>query len=438
MRATATSSPPESTSPSGSAVADIAVDGQEGVDTATFARRELVPTERLLERGQTVQEQFEVRREERPPRPPLSQVVATLLRAIAPRELEGSKLPVFALAFVASFPFWDGTVTSVLLPEIRASFGVDLAVLLSIGNVAQVIAFGMAMPMGYLADRVKRVRMVQAHALASVASTIGVGAAPTVPAIVGARGAGGLAAGVGNPANYPLIADYYPVHNRARAFAIGGIFTAVAGVVAGPAAGHLADAFGWHSAFYALGVLFAVGFVLTLFLREPVRGYFDRLALGATEEVATHAQKPVTFSEGFRAALSISTLRRICFAIPFLVLVYQGLGSIVSLYYSQVFGLSASTRGNIATIQGVAGICGLMVAGPLADRLLRDRPARVMSLFGGAVILVGLVAGLMAFAPSWWIAVACSVPAFFVQAMVLPVALALVSLVVPARVRGLG
>src|SRR5262249_26348140 len=112
-------------------------------------------------------------------------------------------------------------------------------------------------------------------ALWSVMTALG-GAATSFGTLALAR----LGVGVGeagcSPPSHALLSDYFPVHQRARAFSVYsmGIYAGILfGVVAG---GLVSEYFGWRWAFVVVGgpgVLLSL--VVALTLREPPRGFAD-------------------------------------------------------------------------------------------------------------------------------------------------------------------
>ena len=53
-----------------------------------------------------------------------------------------------------------------------------------------------------------------------------------------------------------------------------------------------------------------VGLVMLVLLKEPVRGYMERRAMGADEEIALQESEPQSFGEAWRTVWAVRTLRR--------------------------------------------------------------------------------------------------------------------------------
>jgi ABC-type branched-subunit amino acid transport system ATPase component/predicted MFS family arabinose efflux permease len=408
-------------------------------------RRGIVPTARELDSGHPHAAPIAASpsSQSSPPDPRRSRIdlvalVTRWLRDADPRKVEGPKLPLVVVSLVGFFSAWDAAAIAIMLPDIQAEFGLNMTFLLTLGSLVGIVNLLLAIPVGFLADRVKRVRLVQLSAVVGGSAALAQGLATSSSTLAAARATGGVGAAISSPAGFSLLTDYYPSNSRARVFAFMAGVGALGGIVGAPIAGHVADAFGWRATLIVLGAAALVASLLTFLLREPTRGYWDRLELGADEDVARREQAPVSFAESFRAAWSITTVRRLCYATPFLGIGGTGVGVILALYYAQIFQLTPSERGNLATIGGVVSLLGLSMAGPVGDRLLAERPGRVLTLLGVLALAQCGALAVLAISPNLWISIAIEQPIVFVSAMIAPAQVSVMSMVVPARIRGLG
>lgn len=403
-----------------------------------FPRRTLVPTERERAAGAEFQDTAFETKDGKEPGDSFGQKLVGYLKDADPRLVTGPKLPMVVLAIQVLIARWDDTALLVLLPEIRAEFGLSLAFLGTLGSVLTFVTLGAGLPMGWLADRIKRVWMVRVGSILSNVSTLLFATARGIPQIVGSRALGGFGEIIVRPASYPLFADYYPSSSRARVISVLSIAGLLGGAIGPPIAGNLADAFGWRASVFTLSLIALVVSLSTFLLKEPKRGFVDRIEQGASEEVASEEQKPVSLVEGWRAAMSVSTVRRLCYATPFAYVGGSGVALLLAFYWTEVFHLEAASRGYLATAGGIAAIFGLIYAGPLADRLLQSKPERLMTLLA---LLMFLQAGafiILAFSPSLWLSIAVSLPLTAIGAAVLTYLFTILSLTTPARIRGLG
>jgi ABC-type branched-subunit amino acid transport system ATPase component/predicted MFS family arabinose efflux permease len=360
-----------------------------------------------------------------------------LLHELRPSVITGgaSTTPLLVLFGLNAADELDRVAFNVLLPEIRDWYGVSLSAVLAASTVASIFALLFAIPIGYLADRLRRLRMTAIGAGAWAAGSIVTGLAPNIRVVFGSRFLSGAFKTL-EPAHSSLLADYYPPSRRAGIFAFHRLGNSV-GSMAGPLlAGWLATAFFWQLPFLMFAIpSILLGLIAVTRLREPVRGEQERRVQGASEEVALTAERPPSLTESWRIAKSVRTLRRIWFAIPFFLGVVLALPGLLSLFYDEVFNLSAGARGTIESFSEVFAVLGLIVGGLISNRLLADRPGRVMSLAGASLGLAAGELALLAVAPALPMVIALRFALAFTFSVIAPAATAVITLVVPPRAR---
>lgn len=369
---------------------------------------------------------------------PRESAIRRTLRDLNPRAIGGPKLPLLLIGLSSLIAQWDDAAIGILGPEIRGEFALSTQLLLTLVAVLNIVSTLIGPALGYLADRVSRVWMLRVGALLANLGSILAGAAGGVPQLVASRTVSGLGAKIYEPAGFPVITDYYRSTVRARVFAfiflLGGI-----GAILGPViAGSLGEAFGWRAAVISLGALATLVSLGYFALREPPRGFMDRLEMGASQEVAEQEQPPVSWSEAWRAAASITTLRRFWYSAPFLFVAETATLFLLTYYYASEFALGSRVRGFIGAGYGAAALIGLILSAPIADRLLAYRPGRVMTLIGGLLTLNAVTIAVLAYSRVLWISIVAALPIAFASALVTPALFTLLSLVVPSRIRGLG
>jgi ABC-type branched-subunit amino acid transport system ATPase component/predicted MFS family arabinose efflux permease len=394
--------------------------------------RLLVPTRRQVESGDLpTQPTLHARRSDDEEAAPPRRWTA-ILRDADPRTIAGPKLVLFVLCATSLTARIDEQAVGVLLPQIRSEFGVDLTFVGTLGVVVGVLVILMTLPLGYLADRVRRVWLLRIGTILTAATIALTGLTTSVAAFVGARIGNGLAQGVSTPASFPLTADYFPPRSRAQVFSVS-FASAQLGIIIGPAlAGIAGDAIGWRATLLVLGGLATVAALLTFFLREPVRGQYDR------PDPTVPEPEPPSFAEAYRTAASVGTLRRLWYAQPFIGV--RGVFAFVVLpfFLSEVYQLSSTQLGFVLTLNGIAGMVGLIFAGPFGGYLLRDRPGRFMTVLGCAPFVQAAAVVVIAFRPPLPVALAVIALNVAGENLGQPGGFTLLSLVVPARIRGLG
>ena len=350
-----------------------------------------------------------------------------------PRRVEGPKKVLLILCLTSLFLRIDDAAIGVLLPSIRAEFGVSLTFFGIVSSLVGILMTSLLIPFGYLADRVKRVWMLRVGTLFTAGTVAVQGTVPSVTTLVGARLANGIGQGMTQPASFPLLADWFAPAARTRVF---GIYFAAAqlGLVVGPiTAGVLGDAIGWRAALLFLGGLATAVGLLTFLLREPPRGAYER------PDATTRPDPPAPgFVESYRAAASVSTLRRCWYATPLLSIRGTFTFLVLPVILFDLYNLSLTQLGIVQTVNGVVGLLALLFAGVIGDRVLSSRPGRYMVLMGlGAVAQAGVIA-LIAFRPPVVIAIVAMQVVVVVEAALTPAFYSLIATVVPSRIRGLG
>ena len=172
-----------------------------------------------------------------------------------------------------------------------------------------------------------------------------------------------------DPTHNSLIADYYPIESRSRVFSTHRAANAIGAFVGPLSAGLLAYAFGWRAPFLFFVIPTMVFAVMALRLREPVRGRWERQAMGASDDVIATEETVPSYAESWRTVQKIESLKRIWWSLPFLATALIGFVALASLMYEQEFGLDERARG-IAV-----GHCRAVPTGRSGARVRASSPA---------------------------------------------------------------
>jgi MFS family permease len=195
-----------------------------------------------------------------------------------------------------------------------------------------------------------------------------------------------------DPATYPLIADWWPVEQRAAKISVFNTLSAVGAFGGLITAGLLVDNGGWRWAFLIWLPVALVGAVLIRGRQEPPRGaqdaaYRDRLEedttgsehdlvvqvveTGATTGAATTAGDA---GEGrwavIRAVARLRSWRLAAIGLAVSGLMGSALMSWGIPYFKRTFGLSGAEAAGLAPVLGAGAFAGVLGGGFLADRLL--------------------------------------------------------------------
>jgi MFS family permease len=326
------------------------------------------------------------------------------------------------LWFVYVLNFLDRQLLSILAKPIQDSLGVTDGQLGLISGLYFALFYCLiSIPVGWLADRTNRVRVLSLACAAWSAATMGCGLAANYPQLVAARMAVGIGEAGGVPPSYAIISDYFPPGRRGTAlglFNLGPPVGQALGVAFGAA---IAAAFNWRYAFIflgAVGIVTALAVVFTV--REPVRGGLD---------IAT--EQPVKGKAGFLPTF------KMFFSRPSLVLVAlgsgatqfitYGLGNFTTLFLMREKGM---TLGDVAIwyalVVGIGMSAGIFVSGRVIDRFTRRYKQAyaivpAISLALAIPFYIGFV-----WAPSWPLALVLLLGPTFLNYFYLSSAVALV------------
>ena len=340
---------------------------------------------------------------------------------------------LFLLNVVDEF---DRAALAVLGPDIQETFGISDAALGFLNGIGGVAVFAGAVPFGLLADRRRRVPLVAAAtAVWSLFAGLG-GMAVSALMLGGTRVVNGLGKGV-TPVHSSLLADAYPPGARGRIFAIHSaanpVGNALGPFLAGGVAALAGGVAGWRWALGVLAVPAVVLAFLTLRLREPERGRFERDG----EDPAGEGVATVSLAAGLERLRQIRSFSSLMAALGVLGLAIAGAPTIFNLFLEERHGLDAFERGVVGSVIALGSAVGALAGGPLVDRLQRRSPSLVLVLSGVSLAVFGVIYPAALYLPLPAL-VAAHVLAFaFVSAPLVSITTVVAS-IVPPRLRGLG
>ncbi|HUP85473.1 MAG TPA: MFS transporter [Acidimicrobiales bacterium] len=335
----------------------------------------------------------------------------------------------------------DRIAFSTLTPEIRDAFGLSLTGITAITTLVLFVNLLLEIPIGYLADRRNRVRIATAGAFAwgcfSILTGLSIGIT-SIGILYLARVGSAVAKNL-NTTHRSLLSDYYPLESRARVFYAHSLANNVGQIIGPLVAGALGAVAGAQLPFYLLSFpTFICVFFAATKLREPKRGVHERLAAGADEETAEVEEKAAGLAETFRVLFNNKSARRIYYSLPFLTASGIGLGTFLNVYYDEEFGLGPFQRGLIGAGTEVFQIAGVIFGYSYVQRLMTRNPGLVMRMLAlAAVAYAGCIAGL-AVSPWLLLSVVFSAVGAGCNAILGPGVIAVISLVIPPRMRALG
>ncbi|MGA0605013.1 spinster family MFS transporter [Phenylobacterium sp. VNQ135] len=341
-------------------------------------------------------------------------------------------LVVWLLAVVYTLNFLDRQIVSILAEPIREDLNLTDTQLGMLGGIVFALFYtGFGIPVGWLADRARRVWIISgACALWSLFTAL-CGTATNFVQLALYRMGVGIGEAGGSPPSYSLISDYFKPEERGTALAIYSLGVPAGSMFGAAFGGWIAAEHGWRTAFFVMGVPGIILALAVLFIvREPKRGGLDAFAEGKDSHDA--APSIVTAFAGFFSnrtlvltALAAGLSAFVGYAAltwnpPFLMRVKGMSLTQVAAYYSLVLGIT--------------GMIGTFGAGWLVDKLgAKDRRWFAWVPAIAFAITIPFWVGLL-YAPTWQVALACmAVPALLNNCYLAPALAVVQNAVAPNR-----
>lgn len=346
--------------------------------------------------------------------------------------------PIVVLFGLNAVDEFDRAAFGILLPEIREHFDLDFSTMLGLVGLASVAALALQVPIAQIADRSKRTRLAVAGALVWALFSGLTGFATGLIVLTIARSGSALGKAVIDPTHNSLISDYYPIEARTRVFSVHRAANAVGAFIGPLSAGLLAFYFGWRTPFIIFMVPTVIFAVLAMRLHEPVRGRWERQAMGVSDEVAMTEETAPSFSESWRTVHKVQSLRRIWYSLPFLATGLIGFVTLASLLYDQEFGLDERARGVAAAIAEPFQLVGLVLGARFIAKRYAGDVAGLARVGANIAMAAAFLAGAFALAPNIVVAVAINCVISAALAVLAPAIFSALSLAIPPRARATG
>jgi MFS family permease len=295
----------------------------------------------------------------------------------------GQSRAIYALCLLmlaSFFSFLDRQILTLLVPPIKADLGItDTQISLLQGFSFALFFSVMAIPFGWAVDRYNRKNLVAIGIATWSLATVYSGLSNSFTELLIARVLVGVGEATLMPAAYSILADYFPPHQRGRAFGVfmmsvflggggallfgGMILHALAGLetVVLPLVGATSL---WKAAFIVVGAPGLLVAVAMLTVKEPRRGGYGAQAANATAAAAAGARTLVSYiKEHPRAFFCVWSVYSLLACISYSVTPWA-----VTLLVRK-FDTALPTAGlAIGAASLVGGLIGANISGFLGDR----------------------------------------------------------------------
>jgi predicted MFS family arabinose efflux permease len=273
---------------------------------------------------------------------------------VIPQHRADHRPALFLLFLVNLLNFYDRLALGAVLEPLRREFRLSDAGLGALTTGFTVVYAIAGLPLGRMADRWSRKRLLAAGAAVWAALTALGGLATGYTMLLGTRLGVAVGEAVCAPAAVSWIADVVPAARRARAMAGFMLAVPLGGMLSFAVTGPVAQAWGWRAAL-ALAALPAAALVPALLLaREPAR------EIAAAPAPATADLGALTCTRGFWWIVASGAV--VNFAL-------YSFSTFLPAWLSRVYGFSVARAGVWTGLgSGAAGIAGALAASLLGRR----------------------------------------------------------------------
>jgi MFS family permease len=350
---------------------------------------------------------------------------------------------VLVLAYTVSYV--DRTILTLLVQPIRAALGIsDVQISLLHGLAFAIFYTVLGVPLGWLADRATRTKIIAAGIFVWSLMTALCGLSRNFWQMFLARVGVGVGEAALSPAAYSMINDYFRPQRRTLAISVyatgvyigsglalivGGGVIAVTPALELPVVGHLEP---WQVVFLAVGLPGLLVAALMLTVREPTRrGLLKRAsAAGAAHPTVAETVRFV------RARFRTYGFHFLGFSM--LTMLWSGCAAWIPAFFARTFGWTPGEVGPVfGTIVALFGTVGLSLGGLVAERLkargYSDGNMRTGIVSAVALLPLGVAAPLM---PTAELAMAVYAAFVFFSSLPFGAAAAALQEITPNQMRG--
>lgn len=320
------------------------------------------------------------------------------------------------LCFVYVLNFLDRQLVSILAKPIQDSLQISDSQLGYItGFYFALFYCFIAIPVGWLADRSNRVKVLSLACGLWSGATVACGMASNYGQLAVARMAVGVGEAGGVPPSYAIISDTFPREQRGTAMGVFNLGPPIGSALGVAFGASLAAAFDWRVPFYVVGAIGVVTAVVVYFLiPEPPRGRFDPPPVAAAEPAPGFVQTIIGFFGNKLLAVAALASGAANF-------ITYGLANFATLFLMREKGMTLDQVAIwYALAVGLGMGAGIFASGKLIDRFaVRNKAAYAtlpaLSLLLALPFFLGFVA-----VDSWQLALAMLFVPLFLNSFFLP------------------
>ena len=305
--------------------------------------------------------------------------------------LQYGRYALFLLLAVNLLNYIDRQILYAVFPLIKEDFHLSDTALGFLGSAFMICYMFSAPLLGWLGDRMSRVRLATHGLVVWSLATAAAGLAPGYAALLAARTAVGIGEASFGTVSPGLLADFFPRESRGRILSYFYLAIPVGSALGYLLGGVLGHTLGWHAAFLMVGVPGLLLAVPLRLLREPARGGKD---------AAAHA----AHGGGVKSYTALSRNRSFIWntlAMAAMTFALGGLAQWVPTFLFREHGLDVARANTLfGGITVLAGITGTLTGGWLGDYFQKKHGRGYLTVSGWGFIAGAPITAYAIFTPS--------------------------------------
>ena len=296
------------------------------------------------------------------------------------QERAGAWFTLWVLFAINAMNFFDRQILGAVGEAVRKEWGMSDGAMGALGTAFTLLYAFVGVPLGRLADKSGRKRILSAGVFVWSLMTVASGIARNFWQLFVFR----LAVGVGEascaPAATSLIGDLFPANRRAKALSVFMLGLPVGIALSFAVSGTIARSYGWRLAFYVAGIPGLLCALAVLLIREPVRGAAEVHKIGGRQREGSP----------YRLVLSTPTMRWLIISGALHNFNMYAIGSFITPFLMRYQGADIRSANFVSmVVYGLSGAPGLVLGGIAGDAVTKRR-ANGRLLVGAVAILASV------------------------------------------------
>ncbi len=292
----------------------------------------------------------------------------------------------------------DRQVVYILFPLLKTDLQLTDTQLGALGALPFALFYSfMGIPLGWLADRWHRVRLITFGLKAWFGLTAFCGMTRGFWSLFAVRVGVGIGESSCAPAAQTILSDYFPPAKRSTILAAFNCGVPIGHGLGLYLGGIIAHHWGWRWTFYLLGIPGLLMALLVSRLTEPARGQMEE-----TPRLATEAS-PHALGQLWQTIRTKPALRWHYVAMALIGFSVNGPAVWLPTFLVRLRGFSVETAGEITGVSAIiAGLFGAFLGGVFADRwMIRRKNARMFILVVRSFFVIPFLLGMLFISSPW-------------------------------------